>query len=126
MTPEEARNVGYLLYVLGHHNWYTMLHRDNFQTYVTEGKPADMKRASHKIKWYCAASLVEHKMYDCNQKLFTCAHQPSDPESAMDYSLLKGLTPDLENQLGVLKHFELMDTLYRVTNGNTITVRGYG
>ena len=30
MTPEEAREVGYLIYVLGHQNWYTVMHRDNF------------------------------------------------------------------------------------------------
>ena len=31
MTDEEARNVGYLIYVLGHQNWYTCIHKDNFR-----------------------------------------------------------------------------------------------
>ena len=123
MTEEESRNVGYLVYVLGHHNWYTFIHKNNFQTYVTYHCPTDMKRASSKVKWVCALSLKEHRMHDCNAKLFTCSQQPSDPEALMDYTLLRNLNPDLENQLAVLKFFELVDTLYRVTNGQTETVK---
>ena len=71
MTEEEARKVGYLVYPLGHHNWYTFLHRNNFKTYVTDHNPNDMKFAARTTKWVCPLSFKEHKMHDCNAKLFT-------------------------------------------------------
>ena len=49
MTNEEARNTGDLLCPLGHHNWMTRIHHDNFQTYAANDDPAHMARAREKV-----------------------------------------------------------------------------
>ena len=71
MTPAEARNVGYLIYPLGHHNWKAFLHRNNFQTYIVENNPADMARASNKVSWHCPFSFKLHPQFDCQNMLHT-------------------------------------------------------
>ena len=90
MTYEEARSTGYLLYPLGHHNWVTCLHRDNFATYVVNDDPAPMARAKGKISWHCPFSLREHNQLDCQNKLFTCAEDPTDSESRMNFTFPAG------------------------------------
>ena len=123
MTNEEARNVGYLLYPLGHHNWMTFIHKDNFQTYAVYTDPQHMARAKHKVTWHCPFSFKQHQQFDCQNKLFTCAHEPSNPTAPLNYTLLRDLDGDTENQLAVLKFFELMDTIYQVKNGHVESLK---
>ena len=87
MTDEEARSAGYVLNPLGHHNWYTTLHRDNFETYVVNNDPPCMARAKQKVTWHCCFSLKQHQQFDCHNKLFTCSEEPSDPDAPMNYTI---------------------------------------
>ena len=80
-------------------------------------KHRQFDRASKTITWHCPFSFKEHKQHDCQSKLFTCSEDPSDPDAPMNYAILRELNGDTENQLGVLKFFELATTIYQVKEG---------
>ena len=82
-----------------------------------------MARAKGKISWHCPYSFRQHNQLDCQNKLFTCAEEPTNSESPMNYTLLRDLAGDTENQLAVLKYFELCDTLYQVKEGNVESIK---